>query len=801
MRLPFILLLFTFCSVAVQAQTIKLLDKQTKSPVTNAALYNSARSTYVVSDEEGNADVSAFTKSETIFITHVSHITLKTTKAAIVSEGNVVYLEDNENQLNEVVLSVSKFEHESKDIAQKIVSLDAEDIEMKNPQTAADFLSQSGQVFVQKSQLGGGSPMIRGFSTNRLLLTVDGVRMNTAIFRSGNLQNVINIDPFTIDQTEVILGPGSVVYGSDAIGGVMNFYTKKPAFSFEEGTAFSGMALTRYATANNEKTGHIDFNIGAKKWAFLTSVSYSDFDDLRMGSHGPEDYLRPEYVVTENGVDTVVENDDPNVQTPTGFDMINLTQKVRYMPNSIWDFNLGLHYSATSDYARYDRLTRTRNGQLRSAEWYYGPQLWFMGNLQIDKKGNGDFYDDAKLTAAIQYFEESRNDRDFGDSILFTTQEQVNAYSLALDFTKKMGSNQLFYGLEYVYNKIGSYGKQIDINTGDQAATATRYPDDSSWQSLAAYLSGQFNLAESLTLQTGVRYNHILIDATFDDTFYDFPFEKADVSFGNFTGNAGLNWQTAENFNLKLNLGTAFRAPNIDDIGKIFDSEPGSVVVPNPDLKAEYAYNAELGAAWRIDEKLRLDVATYYTHLNNALVRRDFSLNGATTVDYQGEPSNVQAIQNAASAEVYGVEAGLEYLFNKNIKLTSQIAVTEGSQEEEDGSEAPLRHAAPLFGNTHLIYRMKRWKFDASAEYNGQFEYDELAPSQQGNAYLYALDADGNPYSPRWYTLNVYSEYQIAQNWKATAALENITDQRYRPYSSGISAPGRNLIMALKYTF
>ncbi|HBO29564.1 MAG TPA: TonB-dependent receptor, partial [Leeuwenhoekiella sp.] len=254
-------------------------------------------------------------------------------------------------------------------------------------------------------------------------------------------------------------------------------------------------------------------------------------------------------------------------------------------------------------------------------------------------------------------------------------------------------------------------------------------------------------------------------------------------------------------FNLKLNLGTAFRAPNIDDIGKIFDSEPGSVVVPNPDLKAEYACNAELGAAWRIDEKLRLDVATYYTHLNNALVRRDFSLNGETTVDYQGEPSNVQAIQNAASAEVYGVEAGLEYLFTKNIKLTSQVTVTEGSQEEDDGSDAPLRHAAPLFGNTHLIYRMKRWKFDASAEYNGQFDYDELAPSQQGNAYLYALDADGNPYSPRWYTLNVYSEYQIAQNWKATAALENITDQRYRPYSSGISAAGRNLIMALKYTF
>ncbi|MFD2824912.1 TonB-dependent receptor domain-containing protein [Leeuwenhoekiella polynyae] len=801
MRLTIALLFFIYSINSLQAQVIKILDQETQEPIENAALYNTAKSTYVVSAADGTADISAFSKSETIIVTHVSHLTLKTTKAALIAKGNMLYLADSENELNEVVLSVSKFEQQAKGISQKIVSLDAEDVELKNPQTAADFLTQSGQVFVQKSQLGGGSPMIRGFSTNRLLLTVDGVRMNTAIFRSGNLQNVINIDPFTIDQTEIILGPGSVVYGSDAVGGVMNFYTKKPIFSFEDDTSVSGMALTRYATANNEKTEHVDVNLGFKKWAFLTSVSYSDFDDLRMGEHGPDDYLRPEYVVTQNGIDTVVENDDPNVQIPTGFDLVNLTQKVRFMPNNIWDFNLGLHYSTTSDYARYDRLTRKLGDQLRSAEWYYGPQLWFMGNLQIDKKGNGDFYDDAKLTVAIQYFEESRNDRDFGDPILFTTQEQVNAYSLDLDFTKKLNDNRLFYGVEYVYNKIGSYGKQTDINTGDQAATATRYPDDSSWQSLAAYLSGQFNLAESLTLQTGLRYNHILIDATFDDTFYDFPFEKADVSFGNFTGNAGLNWQTAENFNLKLNLGTAFRAPNIDDIGKIFDSEPGSVVVPNPDLKAEYAYNAELGAAWRIDEKLRLDVATYYTHLNNALVRRDFSLNGATTVDYQGEPSTVQAIQNAARAEVYGVEAGLEYLFTKNIKLTSQIAVTEGSQEEDDGSDAPLRHAAPLFGNTHLIYRMKRWKFDASAEYNGQFDYDELAPSQQGNAYLYALDADGNPYSPRWYTLNVYSEYQIAQNWKATAALENITDQRYRPYSSGISAPGRNLILALKYSF
>ncbi|MDP5043626.1 MAG: TonB-dependent receptor plug domain-containing protein, partial [Leeuwenhoekiella sp.] len=296
MRLPYISVFFLLSFCLVHAQKITVYDNLSQVPVEGAALYNATKTSTAVTNDKGIVDISLFTNSETIYISHVSHILKKTTKAALIASGNQVFLIDDENQLNEVVLSVSKFEQQARDITQKVIRLDAEDVELKNPQTAADFLSQSGQVFVQKSQLGGGSPMIRGFSTNRLLITVDGVRMNTAIFRSGNLQNVININPFTIDQTEVILGPGSVVYGSDAVGGVMNFYTKKPSFSFEEGTSFSGMALSRYATANNEKTGHLDINFGLKKWAFLSSISYSDFDDLRMGGHGPDDYLRPEYV-------------------------------------------------------------------------------------------------------------------------------------------------------------------------------------------------------------------------------------------------------------------------------------------------------------------------------------------------------------------------------------------------------------------------------------------------------------------------------------------------------------------------
>ena len=793
-------LLFAFFFNFLSAQQITVLEQETNLPISGVAVFNDDKSKSGVTDFDGKVDISAFSTSEKLNFQHVSHLQFSIVKSEITS--SVVYLQTDTNTLDEIVLSVSKFGQNKRDIPQQIVSVTSEDALFGNPQTAADLLESSGQVYVQKSQLGGGSPLIRGFSTNRLLIAVDGTRFNTAIFRGGNVQNVISIDPFAIERTEVILGPGSVVYGSDAVGGVMNFYTKKPKFSFQEGMSISGNTTARYATANNEKTGHVDINFGLKEWAFLSSVTYSDFDDLRMGSNGPDDYLRKEFVQTINGVDVVVPNNDPLVQKPTGYDQINTMQKIRYMPSEKWDFNLGLFYTTTSDYPRYDRLIRRRDGELRSAEWYYGPQEWISGNLQARNTAyNNGFFDESLATISFQQFKESRHDRDFGNSILFETDERVSAYTAAWDFEKDWDKTKLNYGVEYVYNKVNSEGKQTDVTNGTSIPDASRYPDGSTWQSIAAYTSLQTKLNEKLSFQGGLRYNHILVDATFDDTFFDFPFSEANINTGALTGSAGLAWQASNILGWKLNFGTAFRAPNIDDVGKIFDSEPGSVVVPNPDLKPEYAYNGELGATLDFGKAVSITMSTFYTVLNDAMVRRDFSLNGVTEIEYQGELSRVQAIQNAATAEVYGFEVGMEVNFTNDLQLTSQYNITEGFSEEEDGTRAPSRHVAPQFGNSHLIYSWEKLKLDAFAEYNGQFDFEDLAPSQQSNDFLYAKDANGNPFSPNWYTLNFGAQYQVTDAFQLNAVLENITDQRYQPYSSGITAPGRNLIMAATYAF
>ncbi|MEP3208923.1 MAG: TonB-dependent receptor [Maribacter sp.] len=788
----------------VSAQEITVLDVDTKEPILNVAVYNLDKSKTAVSDVDGSCDLSIFDRSERITFQHISYEIRKSTKAQIQRQKQRIYLRLKAEQLDEVVMSVSKWEQQKKDIPNKIASIDAREIAFTNPQTSADLLQNSGKVFVQKSQLGGGSPMIRGFATNRLLLSVDGIRMNNAIFRGGNIQNVISIDPYAVKNTEIIFGPGSVIYGSDAIGGVMNFYTRKAEFSIADSLSFSGNANYRFASANTENTLHFDFNLGRKKWAFLTSVSYNDFGDLKMGRNGPDSYLRTNYVIRRNGQDELVANDNPERQIPTNYNQINILQKIAHQPNKNWNYDLGLHYSETSDYARYDRLIRpnSEGTGLRSAEWFYGPQKWFMSNLQINNTGKGLFYDGLKITTAYQYFEESRNNRDFQDLTRYTTAEKVDAISANVDFeNKRIGNLRLYYGTEYIFNKVGSNGSQENIATDIISDAASRYPNGATWQTVAGYIKAEYKAKPNLTLLSGLRYSHVWIDAVFDKTFYPFPFDNAKLDNGALTGSFGLSWFPKADLQITWNASTGFRSPNIDDIGKVFESEPGSVVVPNPDLEPEYAYNTELGIQKNFADKVVLKGAAFYTYLVDALVRRDFQFNGQSQIEYNGALSDVQAIQNAAKAYVYGFEMGLEAFLSDHISINSNLTVTEGLEEEADGTEAPGRHVAPIFGDFHLIWKNQKLKADAFVNYNGKLAFKDLAPSEISKDYIYAIDADGNPYSPSWYTLNLRSQYAISNALKATLSLENITNQRYRSYSSGIAAPGANLILGLGYRF
>ncbi|WP_298898469.1 TonB-dependent receptor [uncultured Psychroserpens sp.] len=794
--------LFILSFLIGNAQTVTVFEEGTKAPISGVAIFNFKKDKSVVTNIDGKASLELFEANETVYFQNILY-KKRAIKISQIGVDFIIYLTPRIEDLNQVVISASKFEQSKRDIPQTIVNISAKDIQFENPQTSADLLESTGNVYIQKSQLGGGSPMIRGFSTNRLLITVDGVRMNNATFRGGNIQNVISIDPFTIQNTEITLGAGSVVYGSDAIGGVMSFYTQKPQLSYKDSLYFNANAALRYASANKEKTGHLDLNFGLKEWAFLSSVSYTDFDDLRMGKHGPDDYLRPEYVETINGEDVIVQNENPRIQKPTGYDQINFLQKIRYEPKENLSFDLGLYYTTTSSYPRYDRLIRYRDDNLRSAEWNYGPQRWFMGNFQVTKLSSAsNLYDKIQATGAYQNFQESRQDRDFQSEIRNIREEAVDAYSLNVDLEKSLSTKtKLFYGLEYVYNNVNSEGIETNITTSTSVPTVSRYPNGSNWQSIAAYASFKYKPNSKFVFQSGLRYNHITANADFTENneFLNLPFDKAKLNAGAITGTAGISWIPSKMMQWKFNASTAFRAPNIDDIGKVFDSEPGSVVVPNPNLRPEYAYGGELGFRLNVDDTFIVEMATYYTFLDNALIRRDFTLNGASQIEYDGELSNVQAIQNASKEWIYGFEAGIVVNFTERLKLSSQYNIL-GGTEDNEGVEVPVRHIAPNFGNTHFIWQNEKFQIDAFAEYNSELSFSQFAPSEQSKDFIYALDENGNPYSPSWYTFNIRTKYKISDTATFIASLENITDQRYQTYSSGIAAPGRNLILSLRYS-
>ncbi len=782
------------------AQSLALYDKDTQSPVIGAAVYNQDLSVSVISDFKGIVSLEKFSDSDLVTIQHMLHETVQIYKRDL---GHELYLKSTAQALDAIVVSASKFEQNRLEVPQKVVSIKSSDIVFKTPQTSADLIESSGQVFVQKSQLGGGSPMIRGFATNRLFLSVDGVRMNNAIFRSGNIQNIISIDPFAIQQTEIIAGPGSVIYGSDAIGGVMNFYTKKPKLSLSDKLEFNSQVAVRYSSASNEKAVHAEASLGANKWGYLTSVSYTDFDDLKMGRHGPDDYLRPEYVVNTNNGDQIQPNDNPRIQRFSGYSQLNLMQKIHYRAQDRLHFDLGMHYTASSDYPRYDRLILYENNSPVSAQWYYGPQEWFMTNLQVTSfSSSSNLFDNLKITLAHQDFKESRNDRKFQSSVLRTRNENVQALSFNLDLERALSSKvKLNYGLEYIRNKVYSTGSKRDTETGDLGFVSSRYPNGSSWTSMAGYLNATFKPFNKMTVKSGLRYNYVInkIDFTDNNIYYNFPFKDATNNSAALTGTLGFSYHCSEKLQFKGNLATAFRAPNIDDMGKVFDSEPGSVIVPNPYLVPEYSYGAELGLVWHLNARVVFDLSAYSTYLDDALIREDFTLDGDSQIYYDGVLSNVQAIQNLAMTWINGIEAGMKYDITDHLELRSLFSMMKGEESGPDEIKYSARNAPPAFGRTQLMWNKNRFSCELYAVYNAEISAEDLNPTEANKSFLYALDENGKPFSPAWHTFNVRTQYKLSEELGLTAALENFTNQRYRTYSSGIAAPGINAVLSIQY--
>ncbi len=786
----------------VFSQTITVVDHVSTERLPGVLIYSRVPPLHTSTNARGQADISIFAGADSIQFSLLTYQT-RTFGYSELIQTKKIELRSASVSLDEIVVSANRWEEQASENPNKIEKLTRRSMMLQNPQTSADLLETSGYVFVQKSQMAGGSPILRGFASNRVLLVVDGVRMNTAIFRSGNLQNVISIDANALQSTEVLFGPGAVMYGSDAIGGVMDFHTLSPVLrDSSDKKKIAANVFGRYGSANSERSYHADVAVNGHSLALLTSFTRSDYGDLRAGTTGNSSFLRPVYVQRTEGRDQTVINTDPSLQRGSAFSQTNFMQKILFKPSSKTTLDYGFYYSETSNAPRYDRLylDNDKDGNLDFGEWYYGPQKWMMNRLSMLHKARNVMFDQLKMAAAVQHNEESRHDRRFNNAVRRDQTEKVQAYSINLDFDKKISSKtQIFYGAEALLNIVRSSALRKNIVTGEQSPTNTRYPDNSSWQAYGAYLNFRYKPANRLTLNAGVRYSHYQIRADFDTLFFPFPFVTARNNNGALNGGLGLVWQPTDRTRLYTNLSTGFRAPNIDDMGKVFDSQPGTVVVPNPALKPEYAYNAEVGAVKTLGRFLKIDGAVYYTLLTNALARRDFNFNGADSIDYEGEKSRVMAIQNVSSAYVYGLQAGISVMLDKGFSLISKINYQKGEEQSDDSLKwYPKSHVPPFFGRTELNYTRKKLVLSFYAVYHARMDYNQLSITDRVDDAPFAKSDNGLPFVPAWHTFNFKFIWYASSHLMLSGGIENITDQLYRPFSSGISAAGRNYIISLR---
>ncbi len=806
-----LLLLFTSVSFA---QQISLKDSETMEVLSDVAVFNESKDKSIISDLNGNVDLELFSNERKIFFQLLGYSLLELYLDDI-EDGSTVFLYPESQNLDEVILSVARSASSVNQIAEKVSVIKSEDLFISSPSSGAEMLELSPGVRIQKSQGGGGSPIIRGFEANRVLIVVDGVRMNNAIYRSGHLQNSITIDPSNIERAEVIFGSSSVGYGSDAMGGVIHYYTKNPIL--KDSKKISSSFTSNFNSANNSVTNNFNTNYSSDNWGSITSISISKYGDIKMGkkrNHGYSNWgLNPIFsqnsrykFYTEPSI-----NSDKNIQKNTGYSQVDLFQKFLFRIGDNNLLNLNIQFSESSDIDRFDQLSIPMDDSLKFSEWYYGPQkrLLISPSLRIFPKKK--FMDKGVITFGFQKVNESRIKRKFNSLNRSHQIEDLTVLSLNGDFDKSFNNGHtLSYGLETTYNH--NYSKAYDrilsvdgnnvVGLGTKTAIPTRYPSDgSSYASFASYVNWSWNMSEFFTFNVGTRLTFTKLKASWNDVISVNPqLSKVNLNSEALTTTVSMKLRPSNKIQINTVLSSGFRNPNIDDIGKIRENN-GLLVVPNTFLKPEYAYNLDLGVDYRsLNGKSYFSIRGFSTIISRHIGRAEYTVYSdittpdTSTIIYNNEEVTTIANKNLGNRFIHGFSIDGFNNLSRGLKINYSLTYTKGDNNESYG---PLPSISPLFGSLSLnyinndisiraVYKFSDSKDPSEYSIGGEDGLDETP---------YIIGQDGLKNflgTPSWSDFSIFASKKISSNSTLRLGISNIFDIHYRTFASGISAPGRS---------
>ena len=700
---------------------------------------------------------------------------------------------------DEILVSAQRFDQKRRESPRQIEVLSSKRLNELQPATLGDALINSGKVFVQKSQMGGSSPVLRGFEASRVLMVVDGVRLNNATYRSGHLQDIITIDPFILDKMEVNFGSGSTLFGSDALGGVLYFKTKDATLGAKK---ISPYANVRYLSVNTGLVLNGGIQVQLPKIGFILNATSSYFGDLKMGNHSyyaadPNFGLMPKYVTQMNNKDTIVNNEDPYVQKGTGYKQLDLFGKLTVKTGSFMH-TLNFQKSSSDLIPRYDRISENTNGVFTYGRWDYTPQNRDYLSYQL-KFGSDNHAN--RLTLAHQNTEVGRVTRNFGAITERTELDRVTMNTYNFDRHDVIGNFTLNTGIEYVTNDVTSKGTNKKITDNSETVTKARYSDSgATTKSWSVFAQAIYNIASTGTvLQGGLRMTGYDLIANFSKSNpWKLPYNSIQFSNVAPSFDFGITQMVSEHLMIKGSVNQAFRNPNVDDMTKVFDSKKGvKLLVPNDQLQPEISVTSDLGMAYTLPNKFTFEVGMFHSNVSNLLLDQKGSLNGKDSMVYDGVNTPIYQVANVAIAQISGTYFNVKARLYSNLWINGSATTTAGIYRKgTDSLSQPLDHIPPVYGQVALRWNGKSWFAEFQTLFNGRKDARDYSNSGEDNA-------DKNPAigNPAWQIYNLRGGYTHKSGLSVQVAFENLLDLRYRYFASGVTAGGRSVSCTLSYKF
>jgi outer membrane receptor protein involved in Fe transport len=676
--------------------------------------------------------------------------------------------EYNVLELDGVSVTAARNHRTVTEVAQPVNIVTELRIRERNAKTSAEALREETGVFVQKTGHGGGSAIIRGLSSNQILILVDGIRLNNATYRLGNHQYLTTIDNQSADQIEVVRGPTSVLYGSDAMGGTINVLTRTPRLN-SDGLHLGYRILGRFATADREKTARTEINLGDKAWALTAGFSYKDYGDLRRGGKSYDPVLER----STNGL----------IQTPTGFSAANFDTKLRVKPDAGQEIILAYQMTRKRHIPRYDKYEN--DGYYR---WFYHPQNRDLVYLTWDNTLNSKGLARFKATVSYHRQEEGRETQKSAESLLTVENHDVSTLGTSLQIQAVLGKHLLTGGAELYSDWVQSGRIYKDPSTGlEEMDSRGRYPDDSRYTRAGFYLQNEISVSRRITATAGARAS--LFDTRFTlppDTSSPLQLGAIHEQFHSLTGSLGLICRLSRHLFLNMNAGQAFRAPNLSDMSKLGESKGSTYEVPNPDLEPEKMVNLDAGL--KVDApRWKANTAVYYARIFDLLASSPSLYNGSPTIERGETVYQVKAKMNIGEAYIWGVEMFSEWLLTSALSLSCNFSYTFGRNTTQ---HEPVGGIPPLFGMVGMRWRGKG--FSAHAYTRFAARQDRLSADDLDDPRI----PEGG--TPGWYTLNLRLGIEAVRGIYLQASVENILDRNYREHGSGVNGPGRNFVLALE---